>query len=305
MSLTDHPAPPRAETAAADTQPRRRHPRRTPRTSAGHRTPGSWLMLAVLALGAVLTLAPLALAALNAFKTKNDYVDHGPLSLPHELTLQPLQDFWNYGDFSNKLFNSILISASVAVIGVLISLLAAYALGIGRVRGRFGSLAVVVVAFAMPQEALIYPVYYMLRQVGLYDTKISVIIVLSPLSATYMLSAVLSDFPPEILEAARIDGAGRLRILVSVIAPVLRPTLGVLATFFFIWTWNDFFVPLILLPSSDNQTVSVSLGLLFGQFTTDPVLAAAAALAGLLPTLLFFVIFQRTLTKGITVGSVK
>jgi raffinose/stachyose/melibiose transport system permease protein len=87
---------------------------------------------------------------------------------------------------------------------------------------------------------------------------------------------------------------------------VLRPTLAVLATFFFIWTWNEFLLPLVLLISNDNQTVSVAMGVLQGQNTTaQPNLIAAASLLGILPTVIFFLIFQRTLTKGVVVGAVK
>lgn len=277
-------------------------------TALNRRTPLSWVILVLMIGFALITIIPFALAALNAFKTNSDYVSNGPLGIPHELSIDSLVNFWNYVNFSNKLLNSALISGGTAIVGVLLSLLAAYALGIGRVRGRMFVLALALVAFAMPQEALIYPIYYMMQPLGLYDTQLGVVLILSVLSAafgTYMLTSVLADFPKEILEAAQIDGAGRLRMLVSVVVPVIRPSLAVLATFFFIWTWNDFFVSLIMLPSNDNQTVSVSLGVLFGQFTTDPVLAAAAALAGILPTFIFFLLFQRTLMKGVTMGAVK
>jgi len=276
--------------------------------SLSQRTPGAWLVLMLMMAFAVLTIVPVLLAALNAFKTNADYVENGPLAIPASLSIESLMSFWSYVDFSNKLLNSVLISGGTAILGVLISLLAAYALGIGRVRGRFIVLAVALLTFAMPQEALIYPIYYMLQPLGLYDTQIGVVLILSVLSAafgTYMLTSVLAAFPKEILEAAQIDGAGRLRTLISVVVPVIAPSLAVLATFFFIWTWNDFFISLILLPSSGNQTVSVSLGVLFGQFTTDPVLAAAAALAGILPTFVFFLLFQRTLMQGVTLGAVK
>jgi len=283
-----------------------------PRNRRGHslsrRTPGAWLVLVLMIALAALTILPVLLAALNAFKTNADYVDNGPLAIPQSLSIDSLMSFWSYVDFTNKLLNSLLISGGTAVLGVLISLLAAYALGIGRVRGRFVVLSVALLTFAMPQEALIYPIYYILQPLGLYDTQLGVVLILSVLSAafgTYLLTSVLADFPKEILEAAQIDGAGRVRTLVSVVVPVIAPSLAVLATFFFIWTWNDFFISLILLPSSGNQTVSVSLGVLFGQFTTDPVLAAAAALAGIMPTFIFFLLFQRTLMQGVTLGAVK
>jgi raffinose/stachyose/melibiose transport system permease protein len=122
---------------------------------------------------------------------------------------------------------------------------------------------------------------------------------------TYLLSSVLSAFPREILEAARMDGASRLRILWRIVVPISRPTLGVLFVFFFIWTWNEFFLPLIFLISNENQTVPVALGVLQGQRLMDATMTSSSALLGIIPAIVFFLIFQRTLTRGITVGSVK
>src|SRR5207244_3904558 len=122
---------------------------------------------------------------------------------------------------------------------------------------------------------------YMANNVGLYDTKLVVIIIGSVLSSafgTYLLSSLLVAFPPEILEAARIDGASRWQVLRHVVVPIIWPTLTVLMTFFFIWTWNDFFLPLIMLVSNDNQTASVALGSLQGQYTTSPTSLSAASL---------------------------
>jgi raffinose/stachyose/melibiose transport system permease protein len=102
-----------------------------------------------------------------------------------------------------------------------------------------------------------------------------------------------------------MDGATPWKILWTIVVPLLMPTLAVLATFFFIWTWNEFLLPLVLLVSNVNQTVSVSMGVLNGQFVQTPTTTAAAALLGIAPTLIFFLIFQRTLTRGIAVGAVK
>jgi raffinose/stachyose/melibiose transport system permease protein len=87
--------------------------------------------------------------------------------------------------------------------------------------------------------------------------------------------------------------------------PISRPTLGVLFVFFFIWTWNEFFLPLVFLISNENQTVPVALGVLQGQKMMDATMTSASALLGIIPAIVFFLIFQRTLTRGITVGSVK
>ncbi|PWJ47868.1 raffinose/stachyose/melibiose transport system permease protein [Quadrisphaera granulorum] len=288
--------------------PRVRRPDARGRSAATRRSPGAVVVLIALAVLAVITLLPVLLAALNAVKSPADYVANGPLALPRSFDLTGITSFWQSVDFTGKLLNSVLISGSVAVIAVVLSLLTAYAIGIGRIRGSFGVLAVFMVAFTLPQEALIYPLYVMAKAVGLYDTKLSVIIVLAVLQSafgTYLLSSVLHTFPAEVLEAARMDGAGTFRVLWSIVMPLTRPTLVVLATFFFIWTWNEFFIPLVLLPSNENQTVSVALGALFGQYTSDPVTSAAAALVGVLPALVFFLVFQRTLMKGVNIGAVK
>jgi raffinose/stachyose/melibiose transport system permease protein len=120
-----------------------------------------------------------------------------------------------------------------------------------------------------------------------------------------MVSAVLTAFPREIIDAAQIDGATRRQVLWHVVIPMLRPTLTVLATFFFVWTWNEFLLPLVLLISNDNQNVSIALGTLHGQYTSEPTTTAAAALLGIVPTVLFFLVFQRTLMRGVNVGAIK
>jgi raffinose/stachyose/melibiose transport system permease protein len=272
------------------------------------RTPGAYALLASLVVLALVMLLPFVIIALNAFKTPAEYSAHGPLSLPKGFYLQGMKDFWERVDFGGKLVNSVIISGSVAVLAVILSVLNAYALGIGRVRGRVSIMVLFLLANTMPQEVLVYPLYFVSKKVGLYDTRISVIIIFTAIQSafgTYLLSSVLSAFPREILEAARMDGAGRLRILWRVVVPISRPTLGVLFVFFFIWTWNEFFLPLIFLISNENQTVPVALGVLQGQRLMDATMTSSSALLGIIPAIVFFLIFQRTLTRGITVGSVK
>ncbi|MFD7660098.1 carbohydrate ABC transporter permease [Actinosynnema sp. NPDC059797] len=267
-----------------------------------------WVVLALVAGVGLLMLFPFWIAIINAFKPAPDYIANGPVSLPTELDFSALVDFWGGVDFNRKLLNSAVISGSVALIAVTLSLLSAFAIGIGRIRGRVWILALFMLAFTIPQEALVYPLFVLTRDLGLYDTMTGVIIILAVLQSafgTYMLSSVLGTFPPEVLEAARLDGASRFQVLRLVVLPLTRPTMAVLMTFFFIWTWNDFFLPLVLLPSADNQTVSVALGALSGQYTSDPTALAAASLAGILPALVFFLLFQRTLMRGVNLGAVK
>ncbi|WP_374945322.1 carbohydrate ABC transporter permease [Agreia sp.] len=267
-----------------------------------------WVVLVVTLVAAILMIFPFWIAIINAFKPAADYVANGPISVPTQLDFSAMVSFWTGVDFTNKLLNSVILSSSVAVIAVAISLLSAFAIGIGRVKGRVVVLALFMVAFAIPQEALIYPLFYLFQGLNLYDNLWGVVIIMAVLQSafgTYMLSSVLGSFPTEILEAARLDGATRFQILRLVVFPLTRPTMAVLVTFFFIWTWNEFFIPLILLPSDSNQTVSVAMGVLNGQWTSSPTSLAAASLAGMIPALVFFLVFQRTLMRGVNLGSVK
>jgi raffinose/stachyose/melibiose transport system permease protein len=257
---------------------------------------------------AAVMLAPFVIVAMNALKSPAEYASGGPLTPPDGVYLQGLVDFWKRVDFGQKLLNSFIISASVAVLAVVVSVLNAYALGIGRVRGRLWIMVAFLVANTLPQEALVYPLYFLANETGLYDTRLSVIIIFTIIQAafgTYLLTSTLSGFPPELLEAARVDGANKWQTLVRIVVPVSRPTLAVLFVFFFIWTWNEFFLPLVLLISNDTQTVPVALGVLQGQRLMDATMTSASALLGVIPAIAFFLIFQRTLTRGITAGAVK
>ncbi|WP_243698391.1 MULTISPECIES: carbohydrate ABC transporter permease [unclassified Curtobacterium] len=260
------------------------------------------------ALFALLMLAPLLLLVLNAFKTGADYSAHGPLALPRHLSIEAFQQYLEIVDYPRALVNSVVISSLVAILGTALALITAYGIGIGRIRGRGWLLAVFLLATMLPQESLIYPLFYGAQATGLFNTVWSVVIVFTVLQAafgTYLLSSVMSTIPESLLEAAALDGAGRFRILWSVVFPVLRPTLSVLVVFFFVWTWNEFYIPLVLLTDQSAQTVPIALATLQGQNSINLTALNAGSLLSLLPTLVFFLIFQRTLSRGVTAGAVK
>lgn len=281
------------------------------RAGAGHRYRRGWARHAVvigLAIVLLLTLAPFLVVAINAVKTPSDYATHGPIALPRSLNLTGIVDFWRRVDFTRKLLNSLVVSGAVAILGVALSVLNAYALGIGKVRGRIWFLFFFLAANLLPQEALVYPLYYLSKSLHVYDSLLVVVIIFTVIQGafgTYLLSSVYEHFPPELLDAAAIDGAGRWRMLVHIVVPVSWQTLSVLFAFFFIWTWNEFFLPLIFLISNDNQTVPVALGVLQGQRFMDATTTSASALIGILPAVVFFLIFQRSLIRGVTAGAIK
>lgn len=273
-----------------------------------HRGAARWVVLVLAVLVALVMLVPFAIMVLNAFKSPQDYSQHGPLSWPTQLYTEGLRAFWVRTDFVGKLVNSVWISGSVAVLGTLVSLLSAYALGIGRVKGRMWIVTLFLLANMLPQEVLVYPLFQMAQKVGLSNNQWSVVIIFTVIQAafgTYLLSSVLGTFPRALLEAASLDGAGRWRTLWGVVFPVVRPTLSVLLIFFFIWTWNEFFIPLVMLTTNATQTIPVALASLQGDRMMDAPTTNAGALVSMLPAVVFFLLFQRTLTRGITAGAVK
>lgn len=298
MSTTSTITP---EPDQASTGLRRRRRSTRPGTS-------SWIVLSAVGLAAALTAAPFLLLLLNAFKSSADYSSGGPLAWPETFTLQAFEGYLDRVDFPVALFNSLISSTLVAFLAVGIGLAAAYALGIGRIRGRTGIIAVLLLATMLPHEALIYPLFYGAQATGTLNTIWSVVIVFTVLHAafaTYLLSSVMSTVPRELLEAAALDGASRWQVLWKVVLPVLRPTLSVLLIFFFIWTWNEFYIPLVLLADPASQTIPIALSTLRGQHSIDITIINAGSLLSLVPTFLFFLFFQRTLSRGVTAGAVK
>ena len=267
-----------------------------------------WVILIACVLFAILILSPLFLMVLNAFKTSQDYTQNGPLSLPHELYFGGLVNFWKATDFPIKFWNSLWISVVSALLSVVLSLFNAYALGIGRVRGSSVIIALFMILTMLPGEGFIYPLFYMFNAVGMGNSQWTIVIICGIINmafGTYLLSSVMSTFPKELLEAAQIDGAGRWRTLRDVVFPIMKSNCAVLFIFFFIWTWNEFYFTLIFLVSGDTQTIPLAIASLQGDRFMDVPTINAGSLISLIPAFVFFLIFQRTLTKGITAGAVK
>jgi raffinose/stachyose/melibiose transport system permease protein len=265
------------------------------------------LISGILTITLLFFLAPVLLVIINSLKNEAEFYARGPLSWPLKPTFDIIQQAWVKTEFSTKLVNSLIISLSVTALGLIISVFNAFAIGIGRIKWEKLFLIFFIFAMTVPQEALAYPLYYLMKSIGLYDSKLAVIIILSVLQAaygTYLLSTVFRTFPMALLEAAKLDGCNKWQILRMVVT-INIPAISVLLVFFFIWTWNEFFLPLIFLVSNSNQTVPIAVMLFQGQYTGDATMQSACALLGILPCIIFYLIFQRTLTRGVISGGVK
>lgn len=272
------------------------------------RTGGDWLILAFLIVGGLVMLFPFIVLLLNAFKTTAQYNSSGSLGIPTELQFDGLMKFWNRVNYPEKLWNSVWTSGLVAVLAVILSMFNAFALGIGRVKGRRWIILLIMLANMLPQEAMLYPLYIMFKEIGLYNSQWAVVIIFTVIQSafgTYLLSSVYGTFPPAILEAATIDSANRWTIFTKIVYPISKPTLSVMLVFFFIWTWNEYMIPMAFLIDNNTQTIPIAVASLSGDRLMDVTTIAAASLISIVPTLVFYLIFQRTLARGITTGAVK
>lgn len=166
----------------------------------------------------------------------------------------------------------------------------------------------IMLANMLPQEAMLYPLYIMFKNIGLYNSPWAIVIIFTVIQSafgTYLLSSVYGTFPKSILEAAAIDGASRWTIFRKIVFPISKPTLSVMLVFFFIWTWNEYMIPMAFLIDNSTQTIPIAVSSLTGDRLMDVTTTAAASLISIVPTLIFYLIFQRTLSRGITAGAVK
>ena len=269
---------------------------------------GKYFSLFALGVLLLVMLFPMYMVTINSFKTEDGFLATGPFRLPPSFTFETIRMTWQSTDYTTKLINSTAISLATALLAIVVSLFSAFALGIGKVKGKTLLLLFFLAAVMLPVESLVYPMYYFFKLVKLYDTRTSVVLFTAAFHAsfgTYLLTSAFSAFPRELIESAVLDGCSKLSLLLKIIVPISMPTLSVLFVFFFIWTWNDLFTPLIFLISNSKQTVPLAMALARAEHNVTITLQSSAALLGILPCIIFFILFQRTLTKGITSGSIK
>ena len=184
--------------------------------------------------------------------------------------------------------------------------LAGYALAKKRFAGRGVIFTLIVCAMALPKQVILIPLIREMSTLNLYNTLSAVIypIVGWPFGV-FLIKQFAEGIPGEIIEAARIDGAGELKTFNTIVFPMIKPGVGALAIFTFISSWNDYFMQLIMLSSTKNLTISLGIAKMQAENSTDFGLIMAGAAFAALPIIIVFVIFQKYFTKGITMGAVK
>lgn len=252
-------------------------------------------------------LAPLYWMASSALKSGVELGSSPPTLYPHHLTLEQFRAVINGSTILSSLLTSAVIAVVTTVIVVCFGSAAAYAVTHWPFRGSRHFLIATLFTQLLPQTAVLVPVYLLWSRLGLAGSAIGAtlayIALLMPV-AVWMLVGYFRSIPIELTEAGLVDGAGRLRVLCSIILPLATPGIAAAAIYTALACWSEFLFALVLL-SNGSSTVTVSLAGLIGQHNTDLGQLMAASTFATVPPLLVFSVLQRYFVSGLTMGSVK
>jgi len=265
-----------------------------------------WTVAAVLASVVLMALwlFPLLWALSTALRPEHETVSAVFHWLPQTWTLEAFTKTLSAGNMPRWLFNSALVAFLVTVVTMAISLMAAYAFSQLRFRGRSLLFGLAMLAFLLPFEALLVPLFRTMHQLGMINSYAGLVLpqVVSPV-VIYVFKQFFDAIPADFREAAVMDGANPLRVLWSVYLPISGNIVWAMAIVTFIGAWNNFLWPFIIVTSNDMMTIPLGLTQTYDAFGVRYAQLMAAALLGALPVALAYVVFQRRVTQGFLAAS--
>lgn len=259
----------------------------------------------ILIMLAIFFLFPLYWIVTGSFKSAIDINAKVPVWFPMNPTMG------NYDKLFAKpaflwLFNIVFISAMAMILTCITAALAGYALGKKRFYGRTILFTIIICAMALPKQVIVIPLAQEMKLLHLSDTLWAVILpTVGWPFGVFLMKQFSETIPNEILEAARVDGAGELKTFFSVVFPMIKPGIGALAIFTFVNTWNDYFLQLVMLTSKEKWTLPLAIANLQGEMSSDFGLIMAGAALAAIPIIVVFIAFQKYFTQGIAMGAVK
>ncbi len=270
------------------------------------RGPGVFFLHLALVAGGALTLFPLLWMLSASFMASGEATTFPPHLIPHAATLDQYRQLFvrlNIG-------RAFLSSATIAIVATLGSLLFSSMAGYAFARLRFGGrdrlFGLLLSALIIPAQVGMLPLFLLMKALHLVNTYWGAILpALASVLGIFLIRQFMLSVPQELIEAARIEGAGELRIYWSVVLPLAKPVLATLAILTFMTTWNDFMWPLIVLTDQKRYTLPVAMASLVGEHALDIELMMAGAVVTVLPVLVVFLALQRYYISGLMAGSVK
>ena len=272
------------------------------------------LVYGMLLIFAIITLVPFAHMLAGALKTRMDYA--ATLFLPagngwfgigwDRITLENFVHLFEL-NLGRALLNSLFLSSVHAILTVLFCSMGGYALSKLEFKGREFVTTLVLTALIIPGTLMLAPGFQLLYQLGLLNTYTGLLLPgLTPAFGVFLFrQAMINGVPRELIEAARIDGAGEARIFFELVLPLVRPMMGAFLMISFMGTWNNFINPQIVMQSPELQPLSVALNNLKGLYGSDYSLIMAGTIVSIAPVMCLFLLLQREFIAGLTGGAVK
>ncbi len=253
----------------------------------------------------IFLLGPIYWTLVTSLKTLPEAIRWPPSYLPGDITLSAYRDVLTRSPVPQYLFNSAVIALLTTLIVVIASVFTTYALSRYPYKGSRTVLLGFLVVRVIPPISLILPFYLILRQLGLINTRMAVIIyciyLTYPLSV-WMLKSFFDQFPQDIIDAALIDGTSRLGALFRVVLPMIANGVAAVAIISFLWTWIEFLAPFLFINTDELKPITVGLYYFIGDETIYWNSLSAGAILAVIPGILFFVLAQKYVVSGLTAG---
>lgn len=278
-------------------------------------SPALLIIYPLLVFFSIITLIPFAWMICAAFKSNADFFDS--LFLPRGVGFLGIAwDRLTLANFS-KLFvelgmlratmNSVFLASTTALLGTIGAAMGGYALAKFEFRGRKWMTRLILAAMIIPGPLLMAPGYQLMFHLGLLDTYAGMLLpTIAPAFGIFLFrQSILNSVPMDLIEAARIDGAGEIRIFATMVLPIVRPMIGAFLMITFLGTWNNFIGPQILFQSPEKFPLSVAINSLKGVYGQDYGMLMAGTLVSIAPILVLFLMLQKEFIAGLTAGSVK
>jgi len=271
------------------------------------RSGGEIARYAVLLAFLVVFLLPILWIWSSAFKSSIE-IARSPFGLPETLRWENLTEAWTTGRFDRYLWNSVIYCTAIVGGVVALSCLAGYALALLPLPARDAILLVFLLGLMVPFQSVMIPLYYLLRDLQMLETYWAFIvpgIALRLPFGIFLMRGFFRGLPPELADAARLDGANEWGVFRQVMLPLATPGLATLVVFQFMFTWNQFLMPLVFVQRDELRPVSLGTMFFFGRFTADRGMIAAGVTISMLPVVLLYLLLQRRFIEGITAGALK